>query len=66
MQLASSNTAVSGNIDFDEFENGSLGVLNYPLKDDHRFKCELYECDIGTSKSVWETDARAGLPVQAL
>lgn len=44
----------------------SLNVLNYPLQDDHRFKCEMYEADVGSSKEVWETDARAGLPARAL
>lgn len=66
MQLVASEAASSEPTDILGFEQASLNVLNYPLKDDHRFKCELYEVDTGSSKAVWEADARAGLPARAL
>jgi hypothetical protein len=66
MQLAATEHTHSVGMDFKEFERASLTVLNYPLQDDHRFKCELYEVDTGSSKSVWEADARAALPARAL
>ena len=66
MQLVGTETSASETMDLGQFENVSLNILNYPLKDDHRFKCELYEADTGSSKAVWEADARAGLPARAL
>ncbi|KAI0701233.1 hypothetical protein BC835DRAFT_271177 [Cytidiella melzeri] len=66
MQLAASEPESSCDKDFSKFDQPFLNVLNYPLKDDHRFKCELYEANVGSSKAVWEADARAGLPVRAL
>lgn len=66
MQEAASEGIESGRIDFEQFENASTDVLNHPLKDDHRFKCELYESDGTANKALWETDARATLPVRAL
>ncbi|KAI0090196.1 hypothetical protein BDY19DRAFT_887919 [Irpex rosettiformis] len=66
MELVDSETAISEYVSLCGFETASPSVLNYPLKDDHRFKCELYEGDTGSNKAVWEADARAGLPARAL